>query len=478
MFGSVSRASKTTAALLLTSLSLASVAHAAGAPNSCPAVFTRRAAPATSQAAQTQTSQSRAATAAARPTEAPRTQAPIGKPNGFNLQTFETAIDRYLHKGIKERPKTVEQKAALVAAALRRTEKRDIVNLEEWVRTASADEIKSLGRAIGKIDPRKGISPRRAENLFLDVLAITHSEKTTFRGLITQGFSAQKKNLILHWARTEFAQKPFIEALDSMWLVKDPGVRDVIRRRMAKHPNVVNTFNSIFYNSFFMTLFPAQFAGVPLPYALPKLDLLKRHSLSSSVKAQITRRGIDAAYDSLHARYGKLARFELAYSYARHVATGAMIAYAVTQLYPGFVGSLLPPGYINPDEDNAFVMGMKVIDYYTRLALLVRWDGITGKLLPTPEEKPKTDAGEPPAPQLPDALPPGADSQAATDSNLDAAAGDTAAAQGADYAPPAFDPAPDMPPDVPAAALPDVSPTSAPADTSAAAEPETNVLDF
>ncbi|MES2965200.1 MAG: hypothetical protein V4760_15040 [Bdellovibrionota bacterium] len=451
--------------LLLALVCATPEAHAVAAPNSCLQVFTRAAAfqpPARPQTPAT------AATTPMTPSEAP-----IGKPNGFNLTLFETMRDRYVARGIKERPKTPEAKAALVAAALRLTNKQDVVNLEEWVRTASPSEIRALTKSIGRIDPRKGISPKRAELLFLDILEITHNSKPSFRGLVTRGFKEEQKRVLLQWARTEFMQKPFLQALDSLGLVKDPGIRDVVRRRMMKHPNASNIFKAVFQNAFFMTLFPVQFAGVPVPYVGPKLELLKSRSLSAAVKGQITRNGLDAAYGPLHQRYGKLARFELAWNYARHVATGAMIAYAVTQIYPGFVSSVMPEGYIDPEQDNAFEMGAKVLDYYTRLSLLVRWDGIKNILLPTPKAPPARANDEPQAAPLPDALPPGANAEAATDQSMNE--GDSAETS-TDYAPPAFDTAPDMPPDVPAAALPPAPASSG--SPSAAAEPSSGTLEF
>ncbi len=404
-----------------------------------------------------------------------------GKRGEFNLHLFATTRDRIVKNGLKETPKTREAKAAVVAAALKLTERRDVVNLEEWIATASPAEIKRLTNKVGKIDPRKGISPRKAEILFLDILAITHQEKATFRGLVTKGFTNQEKQNLLHWARTEFAQKPFVEALEGLGLVKDQGVRDVLRRRIAKHPNVKNVINNIFFNAFFMTLFPMSFHGIPLPYAAPKLTLLKQNTLSPALRAKITRKGIDEAFGDLHARYGKQVRFQTAWNYARHIATGALMAYAITQIYPGFMTSLLPPNYIDPEKDSAFDMGMKVIDHYTRLSALIRWEGIrdsvVGMIWPrNPEIAPAP--GPAPAPIVqPDALPPGETAQAATDDSLNADTSDPSEASG-DYAPPTFDPAPDMPPDVPVSDLPAVPPSMSASASSAAMEPQSDVTEF
>jgi hypothetical protein len=349
---------------------------------------------------------------------------------------------------------------------------RDIIDVEEWVRTASNDDLKRLVKSIGRIDPKKGIGPKRAEQLLASVVELRFQSKPTFRGLITRGFSDQQKRSLQAWAATEFMRKPFEKALDDLVGINDPGIRDVLRRRMEKSPNINNVLRNIFWNSFFMNLFPAQLAGLPLPYLLPRIDILKNRALQPTVRARITRTGsIEAAYPAIYARYGKIARFETAWNYARHVMTGAAIAYAFTQIYPGFMTSIMPPGYIDKDHDSSLEMGAKVIDYYSRLALLIRWEGIKDEIWPSSKTQTPQAQGPqaPPPPQLPDARPPDANSQAATDQGLNGNSGDAGAAN--DYAPPTFDPEPDMPADVPASALPPAAGPVAAAPAPAASAP-------
>lgn len=400
-----------------------------------------------------------------------------GRPGTFDVDVFDAQLAKILKEGLTARTRTQEEKAAVVVATLRKMKARDVVNVEEWVRSAEPGEIAQMVKFVGKIDPRKGIGPKKADDLLTKILFVTHQERATWKGLAAKGFNEQTKRVLLAWARSEFAQKPFNEALKSLELMKEPGIRDVVNRRLSRFRNIQGTIRSIFINSLAMSITAAHSNGIPVPVHAPEFVLLKRGLMKDSIREAIELKGIDGAYPEIYAMYGKRAHFQVAWRYARHIAMGAAIAYALTQVYPGLMTSLLPPNYVDPENDSAFELGQKVLSYYSRLAMLYDWDEMKEMIWPS-KVIPATTAPAPAQPQVvqPDVLPPDASAQAATDASLNA--DEPRSSQAAsDYAPPTFDSAPEMPDDPMISELP--APSAAePASGVSSSEPSSDILEF
>ena len=329
---------------------------------------------------------------------------------GFNMKVFEAERERLRTSGLENTPKTVEERAALIAHISEHSG-HDVLAIDRWVQTAKPDDLKKFSKKVGDIDPTRPLTPRRAEELFAGVMEVVHKDPRSFRSLLTRGFDPIERDVLMRWARAEFANKPFEMAMKDLGLLRDPSVLEHLDTTFKNYPNTIEVINKIALNSFFVQL-------VGSPILAPKLSLLTTQVLTADVREQIRNQGFDAVYPVLKAKYGGYAKFDTAWYYAQRLLTSSMMAFALTSGYPGLLASQLSAGAI-PSDSTASQATLRLLDYLTRFSMLTVYQ------LTHPQEnksnlisQPKSDAtviGDPSDANLSSAKPPGANSQAATE---------------------------------------------------------------
>ena len=282
------------------------------------------------------------------------------KQRAFDAEIFSTELALYkekLSQGEKvHEPQTAEGQLAFFEASAS-IAGRDILALENWIKSADPKQVAHVVRGLMKLDLVSGLRPSQVEDLFVRLYLLTHSDPRTYREVASRPIGESLRKLIVQRIETELGTKSFLEALESLGLINSPGVREKVAQAMRKHPNLTATLGASAEDVMLYHLM-----GVPA--VVPDIQLLRTRKLPPEIAARVQVEGIDALYADIAPGYKRGARFDLAWHWARKAMMLGLSGYALALVMP----SLLPPGAVT-EEDSKLDVALKIIQYWKKAAI-------------------------------------------------------------------------------------------------------------
>lgn len=191
-----------------------------------------------------------------------------------------------------------------------------------------------------------GIRASTVVDAFVRLYRLANSDPSQAYSIFKTDVPAAEKELIRQRIEMELGTTSLLQALENLGLLRGPdtGLRARLLQALHEYPNAVEVVKSAAVNALTWNL-------LDTPALPPDIKLLKTKSLTPELQAKLRHNSFESLYPELRAHFGFRAGFDLRWQLARRIMVMGLMVYVLSQSANVLLQSLLPPGYVDEDED-------------------------------------------------------------------------------------------------------------------------------